>query len=528
MGFDKKLRKRLAAQFGTAPDPHYFHGHMAYIRAYFDYRREQDRDGFLLDETTWNDLDMDALFQRINPALSTSGEQYLYYMLRSPAVDQETYDQRRSLIRLMEEKPDLRLNLQVELAKLGCTRRADLCSAFQPERHGMGWLFLLLLLGLLPFAAIVFAALAPQFGVLALIGACTVNGLVHEWRKRVVQKDFDTVNYIVSMIAALRRIQKLRDPDLDRQLEPAYESLARLRAVLRVGGVSAVSDNNGLSELLTTVLLLDLIVYEFLKNKFDRCHGDVFTVHENLGRLDAAIAVASYRKSVETFTEPELDFAAQTPFVRAEELVHPLLANPVSNSWKADKPMLLTGSNASGKSTYLKAAALAAVMAQSICTCPARSYRASAIRIYSSMALRDDLLSGESYYIVETRSLKRILDRAAGLPPVLCVIDEVLRGTNTVERIAASCEILKAFAAQKVLCLAATHDVELCSLLEQYDQYHFQETVTEDAVEFDYRLYPGKATSRNAINLLHILGVPDAIVTQAHERANGYLETGKW
>ena len=112
---------------------------------------------------------------------------------------------------------------------------------------------------------------------------------------------------------------------------------------------------------------------------------------------------------------------------------------------------------------------------------------------------------------------------------MLCVIDEVLRGTNTVERIAASCEILKAFAQKNVLCLAATHDVELCTLLEDaYDQYHFQETVTEDTVEFDYRLRPGRATSRNAIRLLHILGFPEDIVENAHERADTYLETGKW
>ena len=524
-----KLKKQLAAGFGLVPDRHYFPGHMEYIRAYFDYRREAALDPFVLDEITWNDLDLDAVFRRVNACLSTSGEQYLYSMLRSPAVNRESYDRRWDMIHLMEEKPALRLELQVELAKLGCTRRADLCRAFCPESHGVGWLLLSLLLSLLLPASVVFAAITPQVGLLAVIGACTVNGLVHEMRKRQVQKDFDTVNYIVSMIGTLRRIQKRKDRDLDEKLRPAYESLARLQSVLRVGGVSAVSDNNGLGDLVTTVFLLDLIVYEFLKNKFGRCHGDIFTIHEALGQVDAAIAIASYRKSVERYTEPALEFGATPVSVAAEGVVHPLLERPVSNPWKTERPMLLTGSNASGKSTYLKSAALAAVMAQSICTCLAERYTASAFRIYSSMALRDDLLAGESYYIVETRSLKRILDRADGGSPVLCVIDEVLRGTNTVERIAASCEILRTFAARGVLCLAATHDVELCSLLERdYDQYHFQETVTEDAVEFDYRLYPGRAASRNAINLLHFLGFPDEIVDKAHQRANGYLETGRW
>lgn len=190
--------------------------------------------------------------------------------------------------------------------------------------------------------------------------------------------------------------------------------------------------------------------------------------------------------------------------------------------------MLITGSNASGKSTYLKTAALTALLAQSICTAPARRYEAGAFRIYSSMALSDDLLAGESYYIVETRSLKRIVD-STGDGPVLCVIDEVLRGTNTVERIAASCEVLRALAADGALCLAATHDIELCGLLEPaYALYHFEERIEGREMVFDYRLRAGKATSRNAIDLLRLIGFDEAIVDRAHARANAYMETGAW
>jgi DNA mismatch repair ATPase MutS len=78
------------------------------------------------------------------------------------------------------------------------------------------------------------------------------------------------------------------------------------------------------------------------------------------------------------------------------------------------------------------------------------------------MSLRDDLQGGDSYYVVEIKALKRILT-AAKEPgrPVLCFVDEVLRGTNTVERIAASTQILKSFDGRAVLCFAATHDIEL-------------------------------------------------------------------
>ena len=199
------------------------------------------------------------------------------------------------------------------------------------------------------------------------------------------------------------------------------------------------------------------------------------------------------------------------------------------NDFDAGGPLLITGSNASGKSTYLKGAAWNAVLAQSICTCTADDYRASAFRIYTSMALQDDLLSGESYYIVETRSLKRILDAAAEPGPVLCAVDEVLRGTNTVERIAAASAVLETLADRGVLCLAATHDAELTTLLAgRYTACHFTEQLEGDEISFDYRLRPGPAVTRNAIELLRIMGVEADVVDRARRRAAGYLDTGQW
>lgn len=104
----RDLRRRLERDYGRVPDTHYFPEDMGNIRAYFDYRRSQGRDAFLLDETTWNDLDLDRLFRRINPRLSTSGEQYLYYLLRSPALDAETWRERQALAALMAGAPKRR------------------------------------------------------------------------------------------------------------------------------------------------------------------------------------------------------------------------------------------------------------------------------------------------------------------------------------------------------------------------------------------------------------------------------------
>ncbi len=518
----------LRASYGKVPDPYYFDGDMNYIRAYYDFRRDNGLDPFLIDEITWHDLDMDRVFKRINPKRCTSGEQYLYYMLRSPAVDAASYEQRKDLIHYAQEDPERRLKVETILARLGCTRRADLCRAFYPSEHGIGMLLLYLACLLLFLASILCAIAGVNFYLLFL--AIFLNCFVHEFGKRRSQRDYDTVNYVVNMVFAMRKLRKLHDAELDKHMQPAYESLDRLQAVIRTGGVSTGMDSGGVEDVILTVTLLDLIAYEYLKNKLGRCHDDVFTIHEYLGRLDAAISIASYRASLGLYSEPDIDFDNEIGnFIHSEDMLHPLLSDPVPNDCVTEKPILITGSNASGKSTYLKTVALAAIMAQSICTVLAKTYEGKAFRVFSSMALQDDLLAGESYYIVETRSLKRILDAAKENNAILCVVDEVLRGTNTVERIAASSEVLQAMANAGLLCLAATHDIELCDLLcGSYGLYHFEEQVGENEMLFDYVIREGKATSRNAINILQLIGFDQRIVDNAHEKATLYLKTGVW
>ena len=114
--------------------------------------------------------------------------------------------------------------------------------------------------------------------------------------------------------------------------------------------------------------------------------------------------------------------------------------------------------------------AINAISVQTIHTCFAKSYNACLFRIYTSMALKDDLLAGESYFIVEIKSLKRILDNINNDIPCLCIIDEVLRGTNTIERISASSEILYRLSKENCLCFAATQDIELASILDGFSK----------------------------------------------------------
>jgi DNA mismatch repair ATPase MutS len=240
------------------------------------------------------------------------------------------------------------------------------------------------------------------------------------------------------------------------------------------------------------------------------------------------IAAASFREYLPGYCEPEL-IKTGKPRLAVRDLYHPLIETPVENSIREERSVLLTGSNASGKSTFIKTLAINAILAQTIYTSVSKSYQGSFFLIYSSMALRDNILSKESYYIVEIKSLKRILDRINPEKPMLCFIDEVLRGTNTLERIAASSRILSSLARKNALVFAATHDIELTQILARdYSNYHFQEQIENNQIIFDYKLYEGKAVSKNAIKLLNMLGYPKDIIASAEAAAEEFQNKGEW
>ncbi len=200
--------------------------------------------------------------------------------------------------------------------------------------------------------------------------------------------------------------------------------------------------------------------------------------------------------------------------------MHPLINNPVTNSMAlAGRGCLVTGPNMAGKSTFLRAVGITVVMAQTVATCCAASYRASFFKVTTSLATRDDLFSGKSYYLVEADRLLSMIRGAQDRISSLYLIDEILRGTSTRERVSISEEILRWLADSNAIVLAATHDVELVErLAELYHRYYFDVTTNGNDLCFDYRLQVGTAGKHTAVALLEVLGYPREIIEGARRR----------
>lgn len=531
----KQFIERLRKNWGTISQREYTPDELNYI-SHYACRKEEEAE-FFIDDITWNDLDMDRVFVRINQTVSSPGEDYLYYLLRTPRLEEEALRKQEELVAFFAEESKKREELQILLAEVGKGRYGSVSDAiFLLEDAPVLRLAPHVGAALLALALLIYLIFRPVPGILLFLVACTVNATTYYSGKdrKITGIYLYCFENLLRMLSAARKMEKIDWPQTRTQMEAMKKARKSFDAFQRGAFlVTGKSEGGGspLSFVMDYVRMIahvDLLKYNSMLREVKAHKKEVMVLLDSMGELDAAMSIASFRLTLPYYSKPE--FTRGTPTaLRTENLYHPLIADAVANSIQVSRGALVTGSNASGKSTFLKNLAVNAILAQSICTCTATAYQAPMFRILTSMALRDDLFRGESYFIVEIKSLKRILEEAGKGEPMLCIVDEVLRGTNTVERIAASSRILKELAKPHVLCFAATHDIELSYILEAfYENYHFEEEIRDKDVLFNYLLQEGRATTRNAIRLLQMLEYDENIVREASASARHFEEAGVW
>ena len=187
--------------------------------------------------------------------------------------------------------------------------------------------------------------------------------------------------------------------------------------------------------------------------------------------------------------------------------------------------MLLTGSNMSGKTTFIRTVAINSILAQTLNICFADKYSAPFYKIYSSIRITDDLLDNTSYYLQEVLTIKELIGASKDTNPCLFVLDEIFKGTNTVERISGGKAILSYLNKKNHTVLVSTHDIELTELLvkDNYDLYHFSEKIEDNNLFFDHKIKPGRLKTRNAIKILDLYKYPSEIITGAKEIEASYF-----
>ena len=522
----RKFVERIIAQFGKVPES-VDKAVLRQLAAAWRTKQSKVPMSQCIDDITWNDLDMDRVFARIDACHTTVGEEYLYALLHMPAFDEAPLQQREALLCLLDAHPDLRLKLQMILAKMGKSQASGLLSfGYDAASKRLKHPAIYTALALVPLLCCGLFFVSWPLGLFTVLLSQIVNIVIYSFMKVYITRELAALRYFSTLLWCAKKICRLNlSPELTAVLS------ANLRVFKKVAGkISSItkyklSDMDMMSEYFKIPFLSDIRNYNKAVSLIEKNTKAFIALYEQIGELDTAVTILSLRKSLTHWTCPEFVEARN---VTVQGIYHPLLKNPVPNDAQIGRGSLISGSNASGKSTFIKALAINGIFAQTIHTCAAHAFRSPLALVMTSMAVRDDIMAGESYFITEIKSLRRTLD-AMRSNYCICYIDEILKGTNTVERIAASAAVLGYLGTQPCLCIAATHDIELTRILaERFDNYHFEEQITDEGMCFDYAIKYGPSNTRNAIRLLDYMKFDAHIIDEALRMVKNFEQTGSW
>jgi hypothetical protein len=481
-----------------------------------------------IDPTTWSDLCFDDVFRFLDRTQTVLGREVLYSRVRTLAGSRPDSTDFENLVVRFGGSGAARLEVQLELARI--TERSavtawDIALVEPPALpRWMYWL-----------PGLPVAVLGIAFG--ALLNPAALGLVFPVWLVALTAR-FKMAPRIAPWVAPLisaGRILQAADRVARLELASAPTTLTIRRCLPLLQGFSRVARWLGrdpsrgdlaalIAEYFNWFLCFDGIALLFATGIVNRRRGELRQVAEALGTLDAAISIASVRAGT-TWTTPL--FTGPGHPLTAIALRHPLVAGCVPNSLTLgpEDGMILTGANMTGKSTFLRAIGTNVILAQSLDMVFCERYEGPWMVVRTCLSPSDSLAEGKSLYQVEAETVIDILAEAGRSAVILCLFDELFRGTNSVDRVAASAAVYSSLLASegssRRMVIAATHDLELVKFVDSgFGAYHFGDRVSENRLEFEYRLHPGVAPSRNAIALLRLLGAGPALVEDARRRAD--------
>lgn len=525
----KYLKQKLIEDYGKKNKREYRTDYFLHVAGYLKHHSKN----FQIDEITWNDLNLDEIFKEMNYSKSSAGEEYLYYLLHTPKTADTDFQKDEKIIEYFRSHELERQALSLALLDMGTTGKYSIYDYLKNlDTLGQRSSIKDILIDLLFIPAIILLNYQVAYGLICIFILAIYNILTYFKEKGKIDPYITSFSYIFRILQGVDTVCQSRSPFLEEEkqqlkaLKNQFGKFRRFSKILMNSNRMSGDPFEVIIDYIRMCFHLDLIKFNSMLKEVRKHESEIDEMITLIGKIDTWLTIGEYRTYLKDFCIPIF----QKNVFEIKDLYHPLLKDPVKNSVSIKRSILLTGSNASGKSTFLKTVALNSIFAQTIHTVTASSYTADYFKVYTSLTLKDDIIHGDSYYMAEIKSIKRILDATNdGTVPVLCFVDEVLRGTNTVERIAASSVILKVLSNQNGYCIAATHDIELTTILEKiYDNYHFEETICENDIAFPYKLEGGRATTRNAIRLLSIMGYHQDIVKQAEKMAENFMESGIW
>ena len=521
----KEKKEKLRNQWGVAKtEPFDFEKIMLYSDLNKDVHFHK------LSAQTKTDIDFNDIFCLVDRTTSRVGQQYLFSLLSNPTNDKIALQKLDEQANFFKSNDGVRLDVQAQLSKLNSNEAYCIPSLL--ENHSfvkpVWYKFVLPSLLLIPLLV----ALSPLYHKLLLwiMVPLAVNVFLHYRNKNFTKRFYKLFQQLNILINICKKLNKKDLPFDNSLIEESAGKLKRIqiKSMLLSFDESTIKDELSqvflyLYELLKAVFLIEFFTFYSVLKDIDKNQQAILHLYKYAGQVDTGISIASLRAGNQPTCQPV--FISATKHLSGTKLYHPLITDCVTNDVFVDtKSILITGSNMSGKTTFLRTLAVNSILAQTIFTCFADTFYTPFVKLHSSVRIDDNLLDGKSYYFEEVTIMAGLIKEVKEGWQNIFILDEVFKGTNTIERIASAKAILSYLNKYNNIVFVSSHDVELAALLtEEYELYHFAETIEADGLHFDHLLKAGSLKTTNAIKILALSNYPSEIIDEANSISKSLL-----
>jgi hypothetical protein len=352
--------------------------------------------------------------------------------------------------------------------------------------------------------------------VLALFLQVMIN-LTFSPKTEGILKEFDkfraSLNNLATMTSLIQNQKFEAEYNVNEQNKLANTGITSLtlQDLKRVSGAILVRRFALLDFVLNVFFLWDIFCVLALEKLRAGGAKNISTWLKSTGHFEALVSIALLQQLNPNWAYPEFT-EEEKLMVFAENMGHPLITENVrvSNNIELNNITIISGSNMSGKSTFLRTIGInlnLAYLGGPVC---ATKFKMPLLDIYTCMRISDSLAQNTSTFYAELLRIKEIVDNAKLAKPMIFLIDEIFRGTNSEDRLTGAKQVLLNLRRKSVLGLITTHDLEVCSLADDdkgFSNYNFSEYYVDDKIYFDYKIKPGMSSTRNAKYLMKIIGI---------------------
>lgn len=475
----------------------------------------------LLSEQTIDDIDFYGLFKFIDRTTSKVGQQFLFRKVIEPTALAK--DNSQDLVELFSRDKSLRETIQLELLNLKESDAYHIPSLLKANLLQKPKWFKFLRLDIAIVICLIILSFKYQVFIIFLIIPFALNMFLHYWNK---SNAFQFVRSIPQLNLLIKVSKSISQKNTVFQNKSVEESISNLKRFQRKSSIINFDNGSGvqselnqigtyLLELIKAFFLIEVFILFRVIKELESKRSSIITLFDYVGNIDTSISIASLRADNLKTCQPV--FCQHGKTVSVKSMYHPLIENCIENDLSiSGKSILITGSNMSGKSTFLRTFTINSILAQTIYTCFATEFISPILKHYSSIRIDDNLFQGKSYYLQEVHTMASLIAEVNSPNQNLFVLDEVFKGTNTIERISAAKAILSYLNQNDNIVIISTHDIELSDMLEsEYDLYHFTETIEKGELYFDHKIKQGQLKTRNAIKLLELANYPAEIINEA-------------